>query len=81
MKFKPNVKEQKGSITLFVLTSIMFFVVVLIGLYVSSNYKIQNQQKEIEKIQKNYNKIDANELYNETYNKYINTENLNNNSL
>ena len=81
MKFKPNVKEQKGSITLFVLTSIMFFVVVLIGLYVSSNYKIQKQQKEIEKIQKNYNKIDANELYNETYNKYINTENLNNNSL
>ena len=55
MKFKPNVKEQKGSITLFVLTSIMFFVVVLIGLYVSSNYKIQKQQKEIEKIQKNYN--------------------------
>ena len=81
MKFKPNVKEQRGSITLFVLTSIMFFVVVLIGLYVSSNYKIQKQQKEIEKIQKNYNKIDANELYNETYNKYINTENLNNNSL
>lgn len=76
MKFKSKIKEQKGSITLFVLISIMFFVVVLVGLYVNSSYKIQKQQKEIEKIQKNYNKVNINELYEETYNKYMNTENL-----
>lgn len=76
MRFKSKIKEQKGSITLFVLISIMFFVVVLVGLYVNSSYKIQKQQKEIEKIQKNYNKVNINELYEETYNKYMNTENL-----
>lgn len=81
MKFKSKIKEQRGSITLFVLVSIMFFVIVLVGLYVNSNYKIQKQQKEIEKIQKSYNKEDMNELYEETYNKYINTENSINNIL
>ena len=81
MKFKSKIKEQKGSITLFVLVSIMFFVIVLVGLYVNSNYKIQKQQKEIEKIQKTYNKVDINELYEETYNKYMNTENTINNNL
>ena len=75
MKFKSKIKEQKGSITLFVLVSIMFFVIVLVGLYVNSSYKIQKQQKEIEKIQKNYNKENINELYEETYNKYMYTEN------
>ena len=81
MKFKSKIKEQKGSITLFVLVSIMFFVIVLVGLYVNSIYKIQKQQKEIEKIEKNYNKVDINELYEETYNEYINAENLIDNNL
>ncbi len=76
MKFKSKiVKEQKGSITLFVLISIMFFVVVLVGLYANSNNKIQKQQRELEKIQKSYNKININELYEETYNKYANEYN------
>lgn len=70
MKFKSRFKEQKGSITLFVLVSIMFFIVVLVGLYINSSYKIQKQQKEIEKIQKSYEKENANDLYNKTYEKY-----------
>ena len=70
MKFKSKIKEQKGSITLFVLLSIMFFVIVLVGLYTNSSYKIQKQQKEVEKIEKSYNTEDINQLYEKTYNKF-----------
>lgn len=70
MKFKSKFKEQKGSITLFVLVSIMFFVIVLVGLYVNSSYKIQKQQKEIEKIQRTYNTENVDDLYEKAYEKY-----------
>lgn len=70
MKIKIKLKEQNGSITLFVLLSIMFFVIVLVGLYVNSSYKFQKQQQEIEKIQKSYNTENINDLYNKTYEKY-----------
>lgn len=70
MKFKSKIKEQKGSITLFVLVSIMFFVVVLVGLYINSSNKIQKQQREIEKVQKSYEKENVNDLYDKTYEKY-----------
>lgn len=70
MKFKSKLKEQNGSITLFVLLSIMFFVIVLMGLYINSSYKVQKQEQDIEKIQKNYNTENINELYNKAYEKY-----------
>ncbi len=73
MRFKSNFKEQNGSITLFVLLSIMFFVIVLVGLYMNSSYKIQKQQKEIEKIQRSYNSEDINDLYEKTYEKLTNS--------
>ncbi len=72
MKIKLKLKEQNGSITLFVLLSIMFFVIVLAGLYVNSSYKIQKQQQDIEKIQKSYNSDNINDIYNKTYEKYGN---------
>lgn len=71
MCFKSNIKEQKGSITLFVLLSIMFFVVVLMGLYINSSYKLQKQQKDIEQIQKSYNKENIDDLYNRAYEKTL----------
>lgn len=71
MCFKSNIKEQKGSITLFVLLSIMFFVVVLMGLYINSSYKLQKQQKDIEQIQKSYNKENIDDLYNRAYQKTL----------
>lgn len=70
MKFKSKIKEQKGSITLFVLLSILFFVIVLVGLYINSSYKIQKQQKELERIQKSYNTENINDIYNKTYEIY-----------
>jgi len=52
MKLKKRIREQKGSITLFVLTSMIFFTIVVAALYVNTNYKAQAQQREIEKIQR-----------------------------
>ena len=49
MKLKKRIREQKGSITLFVLTSMIFFTIVVAALYVNTNYKAQAQQREIEK--------------------------------
>lgn len=74
MKFKSSMEGQRGSITLFVLLSIMFFVIVLMGLYINSSYKMQKQQREIEKIQKSYNSENINELYEKIYNKFKNEE-------
>ncbi len=74
MKLKSKIREQEGSITLFVLLSIIFFVIVLVGLYINSSYKIQKQQKEIEKIQRSYNTENINDLYNKTYEAYVNKE-------
>lgn len=68
---KSKMKEQKGSITLFVLLSILFFVMVLMGLYVNSSNKIQKQQKEIEKVQESYNTENISELYDKTYKKFL----------
>lgn len=78
MKFKSKIREQKGSITLYVLISMLFFAIVLMSLYVNSSYKVQKQQREIEKIQDNYNKEDINDLYEKTYTKYqyTNSENV-----
>lgn len=59
-----KIKEEKGSITLFVLISIMFFVIVLVGLYVNSNYKIQKQNKELQEIQEKYQVENIDNLYN-----------------
>lgn len=64
MKKINRTKEEKGSITLFVLMSMIFFVIVLVGLYVNSSYKVQKQQKEIERIQRTYEIEDINGVYN-----------------
>ena len=67
---KMKIKEEKGSITVFVVVSILFFVIVATGLYINSNYKIRKQNREIEKIQENYNNVkNVNYLYQEAVNK------------
>lgn len=60
-------KEEKGSVTLYVVISMMFFLIVVVGIYVSSTNKLQTQQKEIAEIQKSYETEDINTLYNEKY--------------
>ena len=66
-----KIKQEKGSITLYVLVSMFFFIVVVFGIYFNSNSKAQKQYKEIEKIQKEYEKENINDVYEKTYYKYM----------
>lgn len=59
-----KIKSEKGSIILFVVISIIFFVIVLVGLYVTSSNKILKQQKELQEIQKNYETENIDDVYN-----------------
>lgn len=60
-------KNEKGSITLFVVISIMFMLIIVLSLYVSSSNKIQSQERELEKIQQSYKTEDIDELYIKAY--------------
>lgn len=57
-KMRDNLKNEKGSITLFVLIAMLFFVVSLFSIYVSNNNRIQTLESEIEKIEENYSYSD-----------------------
>ncbi len=63
MSKKSKFKSQKGSITLYVLFSMITFTIIAMSVYINSSYKVQAQQKDIEKIQNTYEKEDINELY------------------
>lgn len=76
MKHKNKIKNSKGSITLYTLISMGFFLILVSGLYINSSYKIQKQQKELEKIQKEYEKNNINEIYQKAYDSFINTKTL-----
>lgn len=65
MKKKTRIKDQTGSITLFVLVSMIFFTMIVTALYVNTNYKVQAQERETKKIQQTYQKEDINEIYKE----------------
>ena len=68
MKNKSTIKSQKGSITMYVLVSMIFFIVVILQIYIYTSNNLQKQEEQIVKIQKEYEKQDINELYEETYN-------------
>ena len=63
MNLKSKIKEQKGSITLFVIMSMLFFTIVVVAIYVNTSYKAQAQEREVKKIQQTYQKEDINEIY------------------
>ena len=65
MKIKSKMHEQKGSVTLFVLISMLTFTIVVSAVYVNTSYKAQAQQREVEKIKQTYQKQDINESYQE----------------
>ena len=49
-----GLKNENGSITLFVLIAMLFFLIVVLGIYFGSQNKLQAQTSEIDKIKKNY---------------------------
>lgn len=48
-------REERGSVTLFVLVSMMFFLIFLTFTYMNQADKINNQKRQIDEIQKQYN--------------------------
>lgn len=64
MLYKNKIKSSKGSITLYVLISMIFFLVIVFGIYTNASNKTQKQDKEINKIQKEYQQEDIDDLYN-----------------
>ncbi len=51
---KLKMKSQRGSITLFVLVTLLFFVIILTLGYTAQMNKISSQKRQIEEIQKQY---------------------------
>lgn len=70
---KNKIKSQKGSITLFVLISMIFLIIVIVGIYIATSNKAQKQEKEIEQIQQSYEKTDINTVYEKTLTNYEKT--------
>ena len=60
--------KETGAITLFVLLAILFFLIVIFSMFMSSSNKYLSQTSEIDKIKEEYeqsvNNID--QIYNET---------------
>ena len=59
---KLNMNSQKGSVTLFVLIAVLFFSIILLGVYNKNMNNLQTQSSDVARIQKAYDK-NANELY------------------
>ncbi len=68
---KKILKSENGAVTLFVLIAILFFLIVIFGMYVRSSSKNQVQISEMEKVQKEYQKDVDNidQIYDEVKNK------------
>lgn len=66
---KKGKRNEKGSITLFTLVAMLFFIIILILSYTSQINKISSQKKQVEKIKEEYNTDDEIE---EVYNKALN---------
>ncbi len=63
-KIPPKYKTENGSVTLFVLVSMLFFLVVSIGTYISVSNKATKQKSEINRIQQGYQDTNIDEIYN-----------------
>lgn len=63
MKSTKKKLQERGSITLFVLITMMALLIIIVGTYVSSNNSVKKQEREVEKIQKEYEKEDINDIY------------------
>ena len=65
---KNLLSKENGTITLFVLLALLFFMIVILSLFLSSSNKYLSQTSEIDKIKEEYeqsvNNID--QIYNET---------------
>lgn len=73
-KVKQSIKQEKGAITSYVLLSMLFFLVVISGIYFNTNNKMQKQEKEINKIQQEYQKNNIEEIYEQAQTNYTSVD-------
>ena len=64
LNLNKKIKKEQGSVTLFVLVSMIFFMFVLVGMYVNTSNKVAKQEREVNKIQQSYEQVDINDIYN-----------------
>ncbi len=69
MNIKRKLKEQMGSVTIFVITSIFLVLSVVIVVYSSTNNKLIKQNSDIDKLSEKYQGVDANTEMENAYNK------------
>ena len=67
-----KLKNQKGSVTLFVLIAMIFFLIILVSLFANTKTKIIEQEKQIAIIQKEYETEDINQTMEQKYDEIIN---------
>lgn len=58
-------KSEKGSITIFVLTAMLLFLVVIVGVFVLYSNKVSDEQRAIARIQNEYSTDNIDEVYND----------------
>lgn len=64
LNLNKKIKKEQGSVTLFVLVSMLFFMFVLVGMYVNTSNKVAKQEREVNRIQQSYEQVDINDIYN-----------------
>lgn len=67
IKKNKKINKEQGSITVFVLISMLFFIIILVGLFTNISNKVAKQEREINRIQQSYRQEDINKIYNEKY--------------
>lgn len=75
-KFKRKYKNEKGSVTLFVLIAMLFFILIVYVVYQSTRDDLLAQNREVKKIQQDYEKP-SNEIEMEKEYENLVSENLN----
>ena len=67
-----KLKNQKGSVTIFVLIVMIFFLIMLVSLFANTKTKIIEQEKQIAIIQKEYETENINQTMEQKYDEIIN---------
>ncbi len=72
---KNKFSSEKGSVTLFILIAVLFFLIVSLNVYSGNKNKMVTQAEEIKAIEENYNKNLENidEIYNDLLKDFVKT--------
>ena len=66
-KYINKIKSQRGSVTLFILVVMMFFLIILVSLFASTKTKLIEQEKQIAIIQNEYESENINQVMEQKY--------------